>query len=82
MESNNRIDVYAFVIIPNHIHILWKINEPHLLKDVQRDSLRFTAQKIKYDLLENHSDVLEKFKSNRKDRNYQFWQDNFFNNDV
>jgi REP element-mobilizing transposase RayT len=79
LVENKRIRVYAFVIMPNHIHLLWKILEPNLLKDVQRDFLKYTSQMIKTDLEKNHKNVLQMFKSERKDRKYQFWQDNSFN---
>ena len=75
-----KIYVYAFVIMPNHIHILWSIREPYLLPNIQRDFLKFTAQQIKFDLMKNHPEVLDFFRSKRKDRNYQFWQDRSYNN--
>ena len=71
-----RVIINAFVIMDNHIHIIWQINEPHLRKDVQRDFLKYTAQRIKFDLVENHPKVLENFKVNAKDRVYQIWERN------
>jgi hypothetical protein len=38
--------------------------------------LSFTAHKFKKDLQENHELVLEQFKANAKDREYQFWERN------
>jgi putative transposase len=29
LVKNNRIKVYGFVVMPNHIHLLWKINQQH-----------------------------------------------------
>jgi REP element-mobilizing transposase RayT len=58
--------------MPNHIHIIWQINEPDIIETVQRDFLKYTAQQIKFDLLKNHQNVLAYFKSNAKDRAYQF----------
>ncbi|MEA5428411.1 transposase [Arcicella lustrica] len=46
LVENHRVKVYGFVIMPNHIHLVWKINENYLLKDVQRDFLKYTAQQI------------------------------------
>lgn len=74
LVANNRVKVYAFVIMPNHIHIVWQMKNNHQKEDVQRDFLKFTAQKIKYDLIENHPKVLAIFKVNQKGRQYQFWQ--------
>jgi REP element-mobilizing transposase RayT len=74
LVKNNRVTVYGFVIMPNHIHIIWQINEPDKIETVQRDFLKYTAQQIKFDLLKNHQNVLAFFKSNAKDRAYQFWE--------
>lgn len=49
-----------------------KIKRSHL----QRDFLKFTAQKIKRDLEHNHPKVLFHFLVNAKDRKYQFWERN------
>jgi putative transposase len=76
LVKENRIKIYGFVIMPNHIHLIWMINENHKRENVQRDFLRFTAQTIKFDLQENHPEVLERFQVNAKDRQYQFWERN------
>lgn len=74
LVQNNRVNIYAFVLMPNHIHLIWSTQDKHQYKDVQRDFLKFTAQQIKFDLLKFHPKVLDKFKSSRKDRKYQLWQ--------
>ncbi|MGV3642559.1 MAG: transposase [Adhaeribacter sp.] len=76
MVEKKRVKVYGFVIMPNHIHLLWKMEEPHLREEVQRDFLRYTAQQIKFDLLQRHPAVLEKFQVGAKDRKYQIWERN------
>ena len=43
---------------------------------VQRDFLKYTAQRIKKDLQKNHTKVLAYFKVDAKDREYQFWERN------
>lgn len=73
---NKRIKVYGFVIMPNHIHLLWKMEEPHKREDVQRDFLKYTAQQMKFDLVKHHPAVLEKFRVGAKDRQYQLWERN------
>ena len=82
LVNNNRIWIYSFVIMPNHIHLLWKIREPNFLNDVQRDFLKYTSQTIKFDLEKNHPNFLSSFASERKDRKYQFWQDRSFNKQM
>lgn len=76
LVDNKRAKIYRFVIMPNHIHIIWQILYPHKPSDVQRDFLKFIAQKILYDLKANHPLVLEKFISENKDRNHQIWKYN------
>ena len=76
LVENKRVKVYGFVIMPNHIHIVWKIDENHKLENVKRDFLKYTAQLIKFDLMENHPQVLPHFEVNLKDRKYQFWERN------
>ena len=44
-------------------------------KDVQQQFLKFTAQKLKFHLLDNgHKDELEMFRSTQRDREYHFWE--------
>ena len=71
---DERVKIYAFVIMPNHIHLIWRIREPHLLQNVQRDFLKFTAQKIKARLKTENPEYLEGFRGNAKDREFHFWE--------
>lgn len=80
--EEGRAVIYGFVIMPNHIHLLWKIDEKHKKKDVQRDLLKFTAQRIKFDLQLNHPKVLDRFEVNAKDRKYQIWERNPLSIDI
>jgi len=76
LVENKRVKVYGFVIMPNHIPLLWKMEEPHKREEVQRDFLKYTAQQIKFDLKQHHPAVLEKFRVGAKDRQYQLWDRN------
>ncbi len=76
LAKEKRVNIYAFVLMPNHLHLLWEILEPHRPQDVQRDFLKFTGQQIKFDLAQHHPAVLERFRINAKDRQYQIWERN------
>lgn len=76
LVDNHRIAVYGFVIMPNHIHLIWHIGEGHKREEVQRDFLKFTAQQIKRDLTTRNATLLEQFRVNAKDRKYQIWERN------
>ncbi|HXI00423.1 MAG TPA: hypothetical protein VNI52_09135 [Sphingobacteriaceae bacterium] len=80
MESLNflvkekRIWLYGYVIMPNHIHILWRKQDAWIDKSIQQQFLKFTAQKIKFNLLEHFPAELEKYRSTQSDREYHFWE--------
>lgn len=76
LVKNKRARIFSFVIMENHIHLLWQILPGHTPEAVQRDFLKYTAQRIKKDLQENHPQVLSCFRVNAKDREYQFWERN------
>ncbi len=76
LVQDKRIILYAFVIMDNHLHLIWQIQRGISAEAVQRDFQKFTAQQIKKDLLKNHREVLTHFKVDAKDRQYQFWERN------
>jgi putative transposase len=76
LVENNRVKVNAFVIMDNHIHLIWQMMAGIKSEAVQRDFMKYTAQKIKQDLIKSHPAVLAHFKVNAKDREYQFWERN------
>lgn len=41
-----RIQVYGFVIMPNHLHMIWQMLGEHKREAVHRDFLKFTSQQI------------------------------------
>lgn len=67
--------VYAFVVMPNHFHVVWGMKNPGILAHTQQRMLKFVAQTIRYDLRDHHPAVLAQFKTDRKDRQYQFFKD-------
>src|SRR5688572_890591 len=74
LVNSKRIKLYSFVIMINHVHLIWQMHPFIDSKAVQRDFLKYTAGKIKADLAKHHQAVLEQFLINAKDRKYQFWK--------
>ncbi len=56
----NKCTINAFVIMPNHFHLLWKIADGLERKDVQGALFSFTAHEFKKYLKKNDSATLEK----------------------
>ena len=76
LVTSKRIKLNAFVIMENHIHLIWQMQPNIKPSDVQRDFLKYTAQRIKADLQKNHPDMLAQYKVKSKDRKYQIWKRN------
>lgn len=66
--------VYGFVIMPNHVHILW---EPLKMNGREMPHASFnkaTAHLIVKDLKEHHIAVLAHFEVMEKERQHRIWQ--------
>ncbi len=72
LVSENHARLYGYVIMPNHIHLIW---EP-LQENLQLRFMKFTGQQIKFYLTDNLKTELENFEVNKLDRHYQIWQRN------
>ena len=70
LVENNRVIIYGFVIMSNHIHLIWQMKAGIKRDALQRDFQKFTAQRIKDNLKINHPDVLSLFLVKAKDRKY------------
>ncbi|HYV92823.1 MAG TPA: transposase [Chitinophagales bacterium] len=76
MVEDKRIYVYGFTIMPNHIHLCMSIREGHELSDIKNSFMKFTAQRMKLDMLHSNDPALENFISTQRDRKYQIWERN------
>ncbi|MEO6720443.1 MAG: transposase [Ferruginibacter sp.] len=76
LTTNKKMTLYAFVIMDNHIHLIWQTLPGKTPEQIQQSFMKYTAQQIKFDLVESHPLVLDKFRVNAKDRTYQFWERN------
>lgn len=75
LSEEDTVRVYAFVIMPNHLHLIWQLIGNQDLPLVQLRFLKYVAQNIKYDLRDHHPEILEEFKVGRSDRQYQFFKE-------
>lgn len=76
LKNEGSIVVYGYVIMPNHIHLLWQIQDGFKYDRVQMRFMKFTAQQMKFRLLDTNNLSLNNFKVSAKDREYQFWERN------
>ncbi len=71
-----RICVYGFVIMSNHIHLIWQMIGDHKREEVQRDFLKYTGQQILKHLRNEKSELQKELLVQAKDRKYQVWERN------
>ena len=76
LVQDQRIYLYGFVIMPNHIHLEWMMRGDHTLGEVKNSFMKFTAQQMKLDMLKNNDPALLNFKSTQRDRKFQIWERN------
>lgn len=54
----------------------------HERDEVQKDFLKYTAQKIGFDLVDNNPELVKEFKVNGGGRKHQFWERNTLSTDF
>jgi putative transposase len=66
--------VYAFVIMPNHIHLVWQMMEMNNNEMPHTSFLKFTAHAFKKELLMRDPKALELYTVDARNKSYEFWQ--------
>ena len=74
LVKRKMIKVYGFVIMPNHIHLLWKMLEFNGKEMPHASFNKFTAHQIISDLRKTNTNSLKQFEVNEEDRRYRVWQ--------
>lgn len=72
--KNNKIKLYAFVIMSNHIHLIWQILPGNNPDKIKHSFKKYTAHQMKFELKKNNQQYLKQFKVDKIDRTYQFWK--------
>ena len=68
--------IASFVIMPNHIHIIWRMAEGTKREDFQRDFLKITAKQIIDILQKTDPKLIKDITVDLKDRKMQVWKRN------
>ena len=76
LVKEKRIEVFAFVIMSNHIHVIWRIGNNEEKEKVQQSFMKYTAQMMLKEIRNNHPKVLSYFYVGAQDRKYQIWERN------
>ena len=73
LSERNLADIFAFTIMPNHIHLIWRINGLNGKETTQGSFLKFTAHAFKK-LLQDNPAMLASYAVTAHNKKYEFWQ--------
>ncbi|MBK7879791.1 MAG: transposase [Saprospiraceae bacterium] len=71
LYKNNRCLIFAFVIMPDHIHLIYEVLEPNSNENFKHNFLSYTAHQFSKKM---SSEMKEEFLVNKSKRKYQFWK--------
>ncbi|RDC55036.1 transposase [Pedobacter chinensis] len=68
------VEIYGYVIMPNHIHLIWNMLKLNGKESPVASFTKFTAHQFRKYLITHNPHLLEHYKSKKEDRHYQFWK--------
>ena len=83
-QTNKGLEIYAWVLMTNHLHMIAGTHDSVLIGDVLRDFKKFTSKNIVKAIEENEHESRKEWLMDRcwfrgandsKIKNYKFWQD-------
>ncbi|MBI5858078.1 MAG: hypothetical protein HZB42_10585 [Sphingobacteriales bacterium] len=60
--------------MPNHLHFIWRVNEPNGKESPQGFFMKFTAHTFQKMLRKEGSGELNNYKKDAANKKYEFWQ--------
>jgi REP element-mobilizing transposase RayT len=72
LSIRGKIDVFAFAIMPNHIHLIWRINETNGKETTQGSFLKVTAHAFKKMLINEGGNVVDDYAVEAHNKKYEF----------
>ena len=67
------IKVYGFVIMPNHIHLIWQLRKQNGKESPAASLMKFTAHQFEKYLQEKDAGLLKEYAVEWNSRQYNFW---------
>lgn len=74
LVSRELIVVYAFVIMPNHLHLIWEMKQPNGKELPNASFNKFTSHLISKDIKKKSPLVYEQLLDDENDRKVRIWQ--------
>ena len=74
LTDRKLIAIYGFVIMPNHLHVVWEMLEPNGKETPHASFNKYTSHMILKDLIACYPDVLPFFRVDDPERKHRIWQ--------
>ena len=73
LSELRKVDVFGFVIMPNHIHLIWKILEHNGKELPQGSFLKYTAHQFLKTLRNRDASALREYEVDKSEKSHEFW---------
>jgi putative transposase len=74
LSATNKMDVFGFVIMPNHVHLIWRANELNGKETPQGSFLKYTAHEFTKMLYREDKEKLVSYRVDAENKKHEFWQ--------
>lgn len=74
LSVQNKIKVYGFVIMPNHVHIIWEMVEPNGKEKPYESFLKFTSHQFQKILHRTNPNELCNYLVDESTRKHRYWK--------
>ncbi len=74
LQGKGLIWIYGFVIMPNHVHLIWELLEMNGKESPHASFLKFTGHQFLESLSQEDPNFLGKFKVDLSNKSHSFWQ--------
>ena len=68
------IKIFGYVIMPNHLHLIWKMLKMNGKEMCSESFSKFTGHEFKRYLINENKELLTEYYSDKSDREFQFWK--------
>jgi REP element-mobilizing transposase RayT len=74
LSEKKKIEVFGFVIMPNHMHLIWKMLSMNGKESPASSLLKFTSHSFEKKILLESKNHLMPFKVLARNKKFEFWQ--------
>jgi putative transposase len=74
LSNQNKVKVYAFVVMPNHMHMLWEMLELNGKENPYESFLKYTAHQFQKLLKSSNSEEYKLYNVDEVTRKQRYWK--------